>query len=487
MYTRNLVILANSTKYTGHCIAGKDLNTGEWIRLINNQPRPFSNPDLKKLYGDPEGPSILSCVKIPFRKKAPLYFQPENELITGDSWEKIGDYLQEKIGLLEDTQHPCWFGNVSYGSPDKIPSSICDPSMPLSGSLHFTQLKQSENGLTISYKQHEIGYKPRLNFKFKNIYYNLGITDIDYPRLGKDDDRRSKLIPDSFVTLGVGQLFESMNAHYKLVVGIIHSDNKLYENPEKYSVVHKTDNGGSKSPGDPSEAIPIPEPNGMKRSTSHLNVGTTNYEQKLFVELRTLCQSIAEQSHVAPFMVFPYKTLKEMAHYRPCDLKSFRNIEGVGGRKLERYGLIFTSAIKSFCEENGIEIPQPDISKDSGPDNPLEQIYQLTKEISSLNDKVKELTFQKNELFDQVKKSGIHQQGNYILQSSMTSIRQLNIEAFKQLYPQVFMEIGSVTLTDADKILGRDEVTELCTLKESTKYSVKEIKSDSEIQENPHE
>jgi ATP-dependent DNA helicase RecQ len=261
----------------------------------------------------------------------------------------------------------------------------------------------------------------------------------------------------------------------------------LYENPEKYSVVHQTDNGGSKSPGDPSEAVPIPEQNGMKRSAPHLNAGTTNYEQKLFVELRTLCQSIAEQSHVAPFMVFTYKSLKEMAHYRPCDLKSFRNIEGVGGRKLEKYGLIFTSAIKSFCHENGIEIPQPDISKDSEPGNTLEQIYHFTKEISSLNNKVKELTFQKNELLDQVKKSGIHQQGNYILQSSTTSIRQLNLEAFKQLYPQVFMEIGSVTLTDADKILGRDEVTELCTLKESTKYSVKEIKSDSEIQENPNE
>ena len=88
MYTRNLVILANSVKYSGHCIAGKDLDTGEWIRPIKNHPGPFSNSDLENLFGNPEGPSLLTCVKIPFNEKIPLYCQPENELITGDSLGK---------------------------------------------------------------------------------------------------------------------------------------------------------------------------------------------------------------------------------------------------------------------------------------------------------------------------------------------------------------------------------------------------------------
>ena len=32
---RDIVILANSRRHDGRCIAGKDLATGEWIRPIN--------------------------------------------------------------------------------------------------------------------------------------------------------------------------------------------------------------------------------------------------------------------------------------------------------------------------------------------------------------------------------------------------------------------------------------------------------------------
>jgi hypothetical protein len=485
MYTRNLVILANSIKFTGHCIAGKDLDTGGWVRLINNHPGPFSNTDLNRLYGDPEGPSLLSCIKISFQERVPLYYQPENEVITGDPWVKIGDYLQKKIGLLEDTQVPCWLGDGAYGFQDRIPAAICNSTTPLPRSLHFTKLKQSENNLTISYKQHETGYKPRLNFHFKGIYYNLGLTDIDYPRLANGDDTKPKPIQDSFVTLGVGQLFEPKNAFFKLVVGIIHSDNGVQDNPDEHPVVQPTNTNDNISLEKPSVTHSILESDARTKTAPHLNVFTVSYEQKLFVELKNLCQSIAQQSHVEPFMVFPYKSLREMAHFRPCDLDSFRNINGVGGRKLERYGLIFTSAIKNFCEKNGIEITHPDIIQDSEHGDALEQIYNINLEISNLNDKLKELILHKNDLLDQVKTKGIRQQGNYILQSSTTSIRQLNLEAFKQLYPQILMEIGFVRLSDADAILGKAEVTELCTFKESTRYSVKEIKSDSGIQENP--
>jgi hypothetical protein len=81
----------------------------------------------------------------------------------------------------------------------------------------------------------------------------------------------------------------------------------------------------------------------------------------------------------------------------------------------------------------------------------------------------------RNNLLEQAVRNGIKQQGNYILQSSFFSVRQLNLEAFKQLYPQVFMEIGSVKLSDADKVLGKAEVTELCTLKETITHKVVEI------------
>ena len=223
----------------------------------------------------------------------------------------------------------------------------------------------------------------------------------------------------------------------------------------------------------------------MKETITHTI--PMNSDQKLFLKLKNLRQSLADQAHIPPFMVFPNKSLKEMSYFRPCDLQNFKNIDGVGERKLKKYGEVFTSAIKKFCEENEIEIKQPNLKQGSKTDSDLEQIYRLNQEILSLNDKLKELTSRKNDLLNHAINSGIKQQGNYLLLSSISSVRQLNLEAFKQLYPQVFMEIGSVKLSDADKILGKAEVTDLCTLKESIKYSVRKINSEPGMQEKTDE
>jgi len=164
-----------------------------------------------------------------------------------------------------------------------------------------------------------------------------------------------------------------------------------------------------------------------------------------------------------------------MAEIRPCDEQTFRSINGVGDIKVEKYGAAFISAIQKYCEENRNDAITPVVSATPESGDILEQIYKLNQEISSLNDKIKELTFLRNSLLEQAVNTGIKQQGNFILQSSSVSVRQLNLEAFKQLYPQVFMEIGSVKLSDADRVLGKAEVTKLCTLKETISHKVVEM------------
>jgi ATP-dependent DNA helicase RecQ len=232
--------------------------------------------------------------------------------------------------------------------------------------------------------------------------------------------------------------------------------------------------------------VPITDSD-QKMTNLHVNTGYKNFNQQLFLKLKNLRQSFADQAHIPPFRVFSNQSLREMAQYRPCDPENFINISGVGEYKLKKYGPAFTSEIIKFCEENGIEIKQPNLTQDSKIDSDLEQIYRLNQEILSLNDKLKELTSRKNDLLNHAINSGIKQQGDYLLLSSISSVRQLNLEAFKQLYPQVFMEIGSVKLSDADKILGKAEVTDLCTLKESIKYSVKKMNPDTGMQEKTDE
>lgn len=244
---------------------------------------------------------------------------------------------------------------------------------------------------------------------------------------------------------------------------------------DKYPVVRLTPKSNSILQGEISVMLSIPEQGTAKRSTPHSNMVATIGGEKLFLELKKLRKSLADQAGVPPYVIFQDKSLREMAEIRPCDEHTFRNINGVGDIKVEKYGTAFISAIKKYCEENGNDTSKPDVAVVNESGDTLEQIYQLNQEISDLNDKLKELTLLKSNLLDQVVRTGITQQGKYILQSSCVSVRQLNLEAFKQLYPQVFLEIGSVKLSDADRVIGKAEVTELCTLKESISYKVVEM------------
>ena len=121
---------------------------------------------------------------------------------------------------------------------------------------------------------------------------------------------------------------------------------------DKYPVIRLTNKSDSIGKGDTSVTLSIPEQVTMKKTSPPSHGVTTTSEEKLFLHLKTLRKSIADQAGVPPYVIFPDKSLKEMAHTRPCELHNFRNIHGVGEIKLEKYGLVFTSAIKNFCEED---------------------------------------------------------------------------------------------------------------------------------------
>jgi len=120
------------------------------------------------------------------------------------------------------------------------------------------------------------------------------------------------------------------------------------------------------------------------------------------------------------------------------------------------------------------------ISKEIEPQSSLKQIFRLNQEISDLTVKLNDLKDIRDELLEEALNSGTKQQGNYVLQSSIRRVRQLNLETFKRLYPAVFMEIGSVTLKDAEEIIGKDKVTDLCTYKETERYTVIDTEKERE-------
>ncbi|TFG82349.1 MAG: ATP-dependent DNA helicase RecQ, partial [Spirochaetales bacterium] len=67
--------------------------------------------------------------------------------------------------------------------------------------------------------------------------------------------------------------------------------------------------------------------------------------EALFMVLRALRKRLADEAGVPPYVVFPDRTLVEMATVRPRDEASLALVYGVGRAKLERYGQVFLAAI----------------------------------------------------------------------------------------------------------------------------------------------
>ncbi len=74
-------------------------------------------------------------------------------------------------------------------------------------------------------------------------------------------------------------------------------------------------------------------------------------DEALFQHLRGLRATIARAEGIAAFMVFPDRTLIEMARSKPVDLWALRTVHGVGERKREAYGERFTNTIREFLAD----------------------------------------------------------------------------------------------------------------------------------------
>jgi len=179
---------------------------------------------------------------------------------------------------------------------------------------------------------------------------NYGVALITDVLTGSKSSRIQHYHLDNLPAYNSGK--EYSKSQLRIWIGELIRQGYLARTGDTYPVIRLTHKSTSIGEGDTSLMLSIPEQGAMKRSTPQLQSVTTNTEEKLFLHLKTLRKSIADQASVPPYVIFPDKSLREMAHTKPCDLHNFRNIGGVGEIKLEKYGLVFTSAIKNFCEEN---------------------------------------------------------------------------------------------------------------------------------------
>jgi len=88
--------------------------------------------------------------------------------------------------------------------------------------------------------------------------------------------------------------------------------------------------------------------NATRTPASRITSDAGNYDTDLFEVLRQLRMTEAQRLKVPPYIVFGDKSLRDMAEKKPTTDASFLEINGVGDKKLKKFGEIFMNAINEY-------------------------------------------------------------------------------------------------------------------------------------------
>jgi ATP-dependent DNA helicase RecQ len=120
----------------------------------------------------------------------------------------------------------------------------------------------------------------------------------------------------------------------------------LSRSGDKYPVICLTGRSQELLNGRCRVMLPVPEKSGAG-TTLAPHDGTPGAEDPaLFLRLKSLRKTLADSQGVPPYVIFPDKSLREMATIRPCDQEHFAGISGVGEYKLGKYGPAFIDEIR---------------------------------------------------------------------------------------------------------------------------------------------
>ncbi len=217
-FQKQLICLANSRKYSGYCVAGKEFSEnriGRWIR-------PVSNRDLGVLLindmilENGEIPKMLDIITVSLIKPDSHSYQTENYVTdTTQAWVKTGEVPISDLPKLCDNADVLWLNRYHshHGFNDRIPEEMADEI--LSSSLLFIK---PENAF-IRISEELYNKKIRAVFHFNGISYCLVITDPAIEARYLRENVGEYSLGNVFFTVS---LSEPYNGYcYKLVAGII--------------------------------------------------------------------------------------------------------------------------------------------------------------------------------------------------------------------------------------------------------------------------
>ena len=225
--TKQILFLANSRKYGGRCVVGKEMlpdRTLAWVRPVSDYGKGEVMPD-EMCFSDESMPQLLDVIEVSLLEAKPLPYQPENWLLAPEPWKKLRAADKANIERWLDDPSPLWENghHTVQGTNDRFPY---DAAQTLADSARFIEVPSLD--ITVSDRKDDEGaIKRQLRGSFAHAgdVYDLRITDIGF------EERYSEVRPGklrlgkAYLTVTIGEPYEPPSGgglyHYKLIAAII--------------------------------------------------------------------------------------------------------------------------------------------------------------------------------------------------------------------------------------------------------------------------
>lgn len=202
MTQAEVVVLANSVKHGQHCVAGKCISTGRWIRPVSDDNGTELSHEQAK-YQNPYGTfgvKPLQKIRMGFSRHVPLQHQPENYLIDGNLWTQ--NYSIAAADLPRHLDEP----NDLWGEGNRVQhSQITMGLYNVPQSLYLVKV----DDLNL----YNNGDKRRASFTYNSIDYDLAVTDPKF-----DETVREQREVNDILCISLGEEYQGYC--YKLVATI---------------------------------------------------------------------------------------------------------------------------------------------------------------------------------------------------------------------------------------------------------------------------
>lgn len=171
---------------------------------------------------------------------------------------------------------------------------------------------------------------------------------------GTTNEAIERLGHDQLKTFGVGQ--DKSRRAWQTVIRQLFAIGAVGETSEQFNGYRLTDKGRDILFGRENLTLRAVAEQPKRRRESpraEAEIDLNEDENALFQHLRSVRLELARAENVAAYIVFPDRTLIDMARLKPTDLYAMRIVQGVGEHKMQRYGQTFADAIAAFLREKG--------------------------------------------------------------------------------------------------------------------------------------